>query len=304
MKIRFFLLVLWLWPTALWSQVNSNDCEGTLTATLDRHSARVGSIVTLTLHHKLPKGAVLSDPMEIKGIDGLSTIEFKTGPNITTVTFLIDRLDSWKIGPISISYLDKQGDSRTLTADSIPLKMISNLGDDPETAEQKSIMEIIPKKTSGLEYFPRIALALVILYAAWILQRRNSLKRPILTVEPPHVLAKKEIRKLEELNLFENGEIKAFYFRFSEILRRYLESLRGFPAAEFTTEEIALRINWEQDQRLIALLRHVDLVKFADTVPTLSRKLKDLNNLLSYIQETSPDSDPDLPEKYPMEEAK
>ena len=89
----------------------------------------------------------------------------------------------------------------------------------------------------------------------------------------------------------------AFYFRLSEILRQYLASIKGVPAVEFTTEEISLHISGDEDKDLIRLLRHIDLVKFADTVPTSARKMEDVKALLSYIQETSPDTESDLLEK-------
>ena len=106
--------------------------------------------------------------------------------------------------------------------------------------------------------------------------------------DPPHIRAVKEIEELEGRSLFEKGHAKAFYFRFSEILRRYLEAIRGFPAAEFTTEEIAHHIKTEQDRTLLPLLRQADLVKFADTVPTPARKEETVKAALDYIHETGP----------------
>ncbi len=303
MKILFFILTFCLCPAALWSQGHGNDQAGTLTAVLDRDSAQVGSIVTLTLNYQLPDGAVIPDDPEIKGIDELSTMDLKTGPDVTTITFLVDRLDSCDIGPVSLAYFDRKGRLQRLTADPVSLNVLSNLGEDPDEAQPKSIMEIIPDKSSRLEYLSMMGLVLLVAYASWWMQRRHNLKKPGRPADPPHVLAKNEVEKLEAQGLFENGEIKAFYFRFSEILRRYMESIRGFPASESTTEEIFLRINNEQDQGLIALLRHVDLVKFADTVPTLSGKSTDINSLLSYIQETSPVTETNSPVKSSMEEA-
>ena len=107
--------------------------------------------------------------------------------------------------------------------------------------------------------------------------------------DPPQVWAKKEIELLEAQGLFEKGQAKAFYFRFSEIMRQYLEGLRGFPAAEFTTEEITSYINYEQDRKLLPLLRQADLVKFADAIPTPARKEEEVKTALTYIHETSPD---------------
>ena len=70
-------------------------------------------------------------------------------------------------------------------------------------------------------------------------------------------------------------------------MRRYLESIRDFPAAEYTTEEIARHIKGEQDRKLLSLLQQADLVKFADNVPTPSRKEEDIKAALAYIRESS-----------------
>jgi hypothetical protein len=142
-----------------------------------------------------------------------------------------------------------------------------------------------------LEYIPWVAgllgLLLVVSVLLWWVKRRRG-KNAIMAVDPPHIKAKKEIEELEGEGLFEKGQVKAYFFRFSEILRQYLESLRGFPAAEFTTEEIATHIIKEEDRGLIPLLRQADLVKFADTVPTAARKEETVNAAFSYIRETSP----------------
>ena len=110
-------------------------------------------------------------------------------------------------------------------------------------------------------------------------------------MEPPHVSARKALESLERRQIFEKGEAKTFYFTFSEIMRRYLESIRHFPAAEYTTEEISHQIRKEIDRKLLPLLRQADLVKFADTVPTPARKEEDVRSALSYIDETRPLSD-------------
>jgi len=110
--------------------------------------------------------------------------------------------------------------------------------------------------------------------------------------EPPHVMARKAIMKLESEKYFENGLVKTYYFIFSEILRRYLGAIRNFPAAEYTTEEIVRTIKTEQDRRLIPLLQRSDLVKFADSLPTPARKEEDIKAALEYIRETSPRLEP------------
>jgi len=105
--------------------------------------------------------------------------------------------------------------------------------------------------------------------------------------EPPDIRARRELRGLESRRYFEKGRVKKYYFSFSEILRCYLESIRNFPAAEYTTEEIARHIRDQQDRKLLALLQQADLVKFADTKPTQARKEEDIKAALAYIRQSS-----------------
>ena len=91
---------------------------------------------------------------------------------------------------------------------------------------------------------------------------------------------------LKAREFLEPGQVKAFYFRFSEVLRLYLEALRGFPAAEYTTPEIAAALTDDRDRALLPLLRHADLVKFADLAATPDQKEEALAQALAYVQAT------------------
>ena len=188
--------------------------------------------------------------------------------------------------------------SGTKTADPVALEVVSNLGEKPEEAQLKPIYGIIPTASSWSRYLVYAAIGLAVFVAAfarfWWFRRRRMGKGSIIFKDPPHVLAQKNLESLEAKGLFESGCVKEYYFRFSEILRQYLEALRGFPAAEYTTPEIALHINQEPDQRLLPLLRESDLVKFADVVPTRARKEEELDAALSYIRDTGAEFGSDL----------
>ena len=121
----------------------------------------------------------------------------------------------------------------------------------------------------------------------WLKKRRRQLEIAK-AKEAPHLWATREIERLEAQKVFEKGKVKEFYFRLSEILRRYLEAIRGFPAAEYTVEEIARYVQEEKDRQLLVLLRQADLVKFADAVPTAARKDDELKAALAYIRATAP----------------
>jgi len=201
-------------------------------------------------------------------------------------------LGQWKTGPLSLPYLDKAENIQHLTASPVSLAVLSNLGEKPNEAQLKPIQGIVPTRSLWIKNLPWIGGLLGLLLAgigvAWWLRRRRAQKAILAYQDPPHIRARKDIEQLEAQRLFEKGRIKEFYFLFSEILRRYLESIRHFPAAEFTTEEIAHHLDNEQDRKLLPLLRHADLVKFADTIPAPARKEEEVKAALGYIQETSP----------------
>jgi hypothetical protein len=291
----FGMLSCLVWPATLWSQDGIKDSGPALSASLDRDSANVGGIVELSLKYRLPEGARLPAEPEIKGIEGLTPVDRQIGPGKIRIRLLVDRLGPWKTGELSLSYLDKEGKSQVLMTGPVSLTVTSNLGDRPAEAELKPIQGIIPTRPQWLKYLPWAAgplgILLIVSTLFWWYKMSRGKKSAVIPQIPPHIRAKKEIEELDAQRLFENGHVKRFYFRFSEILRRYLGSLRGFPAVELTTEEIARCIEREQDRGLLALLRQADLVKFADRVPTPARKEVEVKTALSYIQETSPVSE-------------
>ncbi len=286
------IFALLFFPGICKAEENIGSPRPGLSASLDRDSAGVGNIVMLTLMYHLPERGRLPDKPEIKGLEGLTILGRTIDSHQIRIKLLVDRLGTWKSGPISLTYLDKGGKPQMLKTNPVSLKVLSNLGDRPEEAQLRPIQGIIPIRPLWLEHLPIVAGALTILLAVsgliWWYKKRGGSAVSILPEDPPYIRAKKQIEELEAQRLFEQGHIKEFYFRFSEILRSYLGSLRGFPGVEFTTEEIALRVRQDEDRRLLPLLRQADLVKFADTVPTLARKEEEVKGALFYIKETSP----------------
>ena len=287
-------LELLLVPSLGWAEEEKpqRNPSPSLVASLDRDSARVGAIIGLTLRMRLPEGAMHLDPPAISGLEGLTLLNRQVHTDRIVIRFLADKLDTRKIGPFTLSFLDGDGNSKTLTSNPVSLTVTSNLGEKPEEARLRPIQDIIPIATPWLRYLPWtagvVALAFVAFGLLWWFRRYRRIRLAGSAQDPPHVRARKALEQLEAEGFFERGEFKAFYFRFSAIMRHYLENLRGFPAAEYTTEEIASHIDHEQDRQLLTLLRQVDLVKFADAIPTLARKANEVKTAFTYIAETTP----------------
>ncbi len=273
------------------AQGNEKDSTPALVAFLDKTSVRVGESVWLTLKFSLSDGARLPERPEIKGIEGLIiTGRVKENDHIR-IRLLVDQLGSWRSGQISLTYFDKEGNEKTVSTDPVSLTVLSNLGGKPEEARLRPIQDIVSTVPKWFEYLPWavavMGLLFIIAALIWWSMRRRAKDISEELVEPAHIRAKREIDQLETQGLFEKGKVKAFYFTLSEIMTRYMETIRHFPAAEYTTEEIAHHIrNNEEDRKILPLLRQADLVKFADTVPTSARKDEHIQMAHAYIQET------------------
>jgi hypothetical protein len=263
-----------------------------LTASLIPPSARIGDTVTLNLAFTLPNGCNLPEKPEIEGIDNLSLTDIKRYPGGLKLNFIADSIESIAIGPVKLAYLNEKGEKYLASSDALILKVTSNMESSPDKAQLKPIQDIIPAYPLWLPWALWGALGVFLLLTAaglfiW-LSRRAARKAQSIAALPPHVRANNDLELLDSSGLFEKGKIKEYYFRFSEILKRYLEEIRNFPAAEFTTEEISLHVTLDIDRELVQLLKHSDIVKFADDVPSPARKSDDMKTSLEYISRTSP----------------
>jgi hypothetical protein len=291
-RVPIIALFLLLAPGILWGLEDKNGDRGSLAVSLDQESAKVGGVVWLALDYRLPEGGRLPEKPTVKGLDGLTVLNQIINPRQIRIQLLVDQVGPWRSQPIRLEYLDKEDRPQVLTADPVALQVESNLGPKPEEARLRPISDIIVARSMWRSFLLWAAvLAAVALIGLglfrWYKKRRSPAIAPA-AGEAPQVWARRAIEQLEIQGYFEKGMVKKYYFAFSEILRRYLESIRHFPAAEYTTEEIAQHIRSEQDRQLLPLLQRADLVKFADAVPTPARKKEDIQAALAYIRETGP----------------
>lgn len=302
----FVLVCLFVWA---WSGVcGGAETEPEMTASLVPDQAGVGGVITLTLQFQLPEGAHLAPGPEVTGLEGFQVLDRHVplkGPKKNDdeqknpigpvsgecrIQLMVDRLDSGPVGPISLSYVSAEGKKASVQAAPVSLTVLSNLGDKPEAARLKPIYGIISTGDTWKKYrfwiLGGIALLLLGVICEWWIRNRRGKGAAVIDEIPPDKLAIRGLKALDAQKLFEKGRVKDFYFGFSEILRRYLEAIRGFPAAEYTLEEIARAAKKKEDQSLLSLLRRADMVKFADSIATTAGKDEDMETALTYIQTT------------------
>ncbi|MEK6650556.1 MAG: hypothetical protein AABY75_06250 [Bacteroidota bacterium] len=123
----------------------------------------------------------------------------------------------------------------------------------------------------------------------------------------PHVRALKELRILEEKQLWQQGRVKEYYSEATEIVRRFFEGRWNIGALEMTSEEIlhALRGTPEADrlrETLGSFFLQADLVKFAKAHPTPDDHKEELEQAFAIVRAMTPTAPVEPQKTQPVEE--
>jgi hypothetical protein len=137
-------------------------------------------------------------------------------------------------------------------------------------------------------------LALVVfgLIVAWLLRR--MLRPADLVRQPPDEWALAQLRALAEEGLIEQGQLQPFYYRLSEIARRYIELRFGLMAPERTTEEFLIEMRGSSalsrahQASLGEFMEACDLVKYARHEPGAAEIEQAFNAARDFVIQTRP----------------
>jgi len=138
--------------------------------------------------------------------------------------------------------------------------------------------------------------ALGIYFLVWQVRKKNRksrlpeiMRKP---AEPPHIFALRELNNLKDARLWQQGQVKEYYTRLTDILRNYLEYRYDIKALEQTTGETlqSLTAAGFNDNRLFGILKEVletgDLVKFAKFQPQPDVNESMMLNAFVFVNET------------------
>lgn len=205
-----------------------------------------------------------------------------------------DLIGSYIIPGAVFSYDDK-GDKKELKTAQIFIEVksvIENKEAATDIREIKPLRTIKRDYTAILLYSLAGAVLLALILGGMYWYRFKYKKAKVTPHRPAHELAFEELEDLRQEGLIEKGIYKEYYFRFSEIFRRYLERRFRFPAVERTTEEIlpAISVLTGFEERVKSgarsLLVQADLVKFARHIPTDQETEQEFRQAVSFINET------------------
>ncbi len=156
-----------------------------------------------------------------------------------------------------------------------------------------TIREVLPWVLIGW-----IGLLIITLMIAlvWIARNRGqqtdaALLKPS---DPPHEIALRNLDELEERRLPQQGMVKEYYTRLTEVIRRYISDLYGINAMEKTSYEIVAafsRQNTDQpalNEQLDRLLQLADLVKFAREDPLPEENERNMEYARNFVLQSYP----------------
>lgn len=139
-----------------------------------------------------------------------------------------------------------------------------------------------------------VVLALALIAAALFYWRRRrktrAMPEPLRPVLPPEVTAYRELIRIENSKILENGAFKEYYTRVIDVLRRYIEERFAIEAMDRTTGELMAALGARQVMiaGLEEMLRETDLVKFAKFSPGIASGLRLMESTRRCIAETTP----------------
>ena len=275
-------------------------------AQVDKAVATVGDLITLTLSLSSEPQIAVRFPEAGSRIAGLPIVDDgQEGPKMVdnrTVQkkwykFQPDSVGSYIIPALSVTYTDARGAQQELKSAQLFIEIKSVLQDKnaKATGEIRDIkpLQEIPWSPGQPLIYGALMVLLLLVGGVFLFyyrgKKKNQLPAP---PDPAHVRAFKELEQLSREQLLERGIVREYYFRLSEIFRRYIERRFHIPAVERTTEEImpdilslqacgsALKAEMRQ------ILRYADLVKFARFCPDRNTSDNDYRNVVRVIEET------------------
>ncbi len=185
--------------------------------------------------------------------------------------------------------------SHELRTEAIPIEVTSLVDEKRGDLSIHDIKPVADLPQTHMRLWMGIAVAtaalMVVMTALYFLLRKKK-EKLIRILKPAHEIAYERLRKLAEEDLIGKGQIKEFYERISDILRRYIEHRFTLHAPERTTEEFLQEARQSQalseghKTTLKNFLEHCDMVKFACYAPSTAEIQKTFDLTKEFIETT------------------
>lgn len=281
-----------------------------LDSQVDPAQVTVGDLIRLTLtvtaapglEVDLPEPAPDLGEFEVLGHEAAGPVE-EDGNRIWTVVYTLALYEtgSFEVPPVTVGYRGEGVDAGSVRTQEHSVRVESTLSDD-----SKDILDIkgpleIPRSLWSL--WPWLAAALVLAALIFLYLRRKGGEAPSAVARkprlPPYDEAYQALCRLRDSGLLEEGQLKPYFTRLSEIIRRYLERRYPIKTMESTTTQVLdqlrkMALALDQQQLFRDFLPCCDLVKFAKYAPPVPEQER-VTRLAFRILEVTRPAEPDLP---------
>jgi hypothetical protein len=277
MKKNIYLLILLL-SSAIFAQQKRPETS------IDTIKNRIGAEFKLTIKTSVDPLSKVIFP-NLKNIGALEVIQSYP---IDTVKKddryeLIKKygLTQFDSGKYTIPSIKIFINSKLYMTDSL-LVEVANVEVDTLKQKMYDIKDITPVKSSlGNWWKYLLILALIIgtgTLVYWFVKKKQKKKIEEEVYRTPIEKATSLLNSLEKKELWQKGEVKAYYSELTDIARNYIEEAIEIPAMESTTSELMLglraasvrkkmKVSQETIENLERVLKQADLVKFAKSKP-------------------------------------
>lgn len=276
-------------------------------AVLDSNTIDLGGQVHLTLTVEKPMGSVVEFPVFADTLSGTveilhkGAIDSSQNPKdnkvVLTQQLTLTAFDTGLLYIDPIPFVFRSGNYvDTIRSAANYLEVLSFPVD--TTHIIRDIKGLYKAPLTAREIIPWVLLTAVFGLMAWFIvnyfkkKRRNE---PVLAraipVEAPDIIALRELEQLKAEKVWQQGRVKEYYSRLSDIIRTYLENRYNIMALEQTSYEILLAVQdytgKDTDYALLkSLLRLSDLVKFAKAEPEPEENMNQLENAILFVRDT------------------
>lgn len=244
--------------------------------------------------------SLYDDPSKIEVIEDfvLDTMSIKSGIKEVEVRAVLTSFDSGSFKlPRPLILRMTGGEPDTLDF-ATPVLSVNTIQIDTATFEPFDIKGQMLYPVKFKEVFPWILLAVGILALIYVVYRyiqyrrenKDFFGRPVVK-DPPHIVALRELEKLRNQKLWQNGKEKQFYTGIADTLREYIEKRFGVSAMEKTSSEIMDSLAEKKIEdgpygELDELFKLADLVKFAKYIPSVGENEDAVPKAVRFVNST------------------
>ena len=237
--------------------------------------------------------------IEVVGKPSIDSISTNSGENELTYRLLITSFEEgyYRIPRLKLPFTDGKIQD---TAQTSPVWLLVNtLPADTTKAPIYDIKQPMEEPITFSEVIPWVGggiliVGLVFLLILFLSKRKKDepLFFPRKPLDPPHVVALRELEKIKEKKLWNTENHKHYHTILTDVLRDYIEGRFDVPAMEQTTDETirSLKGNELISLKLIEQLQETlslaDLVKFARFKPDIPQNEASLDFGFRFVNET------------------